>query len=56
MTLVPFGVPFVCGQLDRFRSLISLKYGEIMLERVSKIPPKRDPETGKIEERVVDGE
>jgi len=26
------------------------------LERVSKIPPKRDPETGKIEERVVDGE
>jgi hypothetical protein len=31
MTLVPFGVPFVCGQLARFRSLISLKYGEIIL-------------------------
>jgi hypothetical protein len=26
------------------------------LERVSKIPPERDPEASEIEERVVDGE
>ena len=25
------------------------------LERVSKIPPERDPEAGQIEERIVDG-
>jgi len=28
----------------------------VTLEGVSKIPPKRDPEASKIEERVVDGE
>jgi len=27
--LVPVGLPFVCGQLARFRSPISRKYGEI---------------------------
>jgi hypothetical protein len=31
-------------------------YFEFLLERVSKIPPERDPEASEIEERVVDGE
>jgi Domain of unknown function (DUF4397) len=45
----PNGTPTIASRdLDSFPGTY--------LERVSKIPPKRDPETGKIEERVVDGE
>ena len=30
--------------------------GQFFVERVSKMPPERNPEASKIEERVVDGE
>jgi hypothetical protein len=36
--------------------LVLLNGPEKLLERVSKIPPERDPEASEIEERVVDGE